>query len=404
MNLSFYSVFSSNLSAQETTISTIEEQLSSGVTVETPDQNPAAYQQASLDNDELSALTSENTTQANIKVQIGSVSTAYQQTQNQLNSIQSILEQALNGTTNSDNMQALAQQVNSIGQNILSVANQKSSNGSYLFGGSRGNIAPFQSSSNNQVVYMGDGGASEASITPDSTASTIANGEAFVSGMSGDGISEITAGSSNSGSAYILSEGVTNTAQAQAFQTGSSAISVTFSTDSSGKQIYTATSNGTTVGTGDVSSTGTTTMQLAGTQFQISGEPANGDSFTISPSRPQSVFDLVSNIYQTLNSSGTTSADQAQSRQQLNQDLLGIQQYQSSFEVAQAQNGVTLQAVESASTDNTDTSTSVQTDKNNEIGIDTPKLMASLDENMASIQAAMKSFSTMSSLSLFSYL
>jgi len=149
-----------------------------------------------------------------------------------------------------------------------------------------------------------------------------------------------------------------------------------------------------------------TTLQLGGVDYQLSGTPAAGDNFTISPSRPQSAFSLLQNIAATLASASGNGAtgQSAQITQQLNTDLTSLAQYQQSVTVAQAQNGATLQAVSNASTSDSTESTSVQNAVQTATAVNVPAAITSLDETETAIQAAMKAFGTAEGLSLFTYL
>ncbi len=403
MDLSFYSNFSSSLAAQEAQINVLQQQISTGLTVQTPDQNPAAYETGALGTDQVSRLANDNTTQASIQVQLGSANNAYSSMSSLLNNVQGIVEQALNGTTNSANMNALSSQVNSAAQQLLALGNTTAPNGTYLFGGSRGGVAPFQEDASGNVVYFGDGASSQASIGEGTTASTIANGTVFVSALQGDGTGAVTATSSNTGTGQIVPEGTVNAAAANAFQQGSSPITITFGTGST----YTATQGGSTIASGTLSTasgSSGTSVQVAGVDYNITGAPASGDSFTIAPARTQSVFTLLQNIVTALGSAGTTPAQVAQTNQILNQGLAGIAQYQQSVTTAQAQNGVTLQAITATGTGNTDESTEAQTNVSNATAVNTPVAIAALDQTMTALQAAMKTFGTVQNLSLFNYL
>jgi flagellar hook-associated protein 3 FlgL len=403
MDLSFYTNFNTSLAQQEAQINLLQQQISTGLTVQTPDQNPAAYQTAVLGNDQISALANDNTTQAAIQVQLGSVNDAYQSTTNLLDSVQSTVEEALNGTTSSLNLNALASQVLSAGQQLVAIGNTTSPNGTYLFGGSRGTVAPFQTNSSGSIVYFGDGGQSQASISTDVSASTIANGDVFVSGLTGDGIGAITAAVANTGSGQIIPQGTVNAPAANAFQAGSSPITLSF-TASGGVTSYTATQGGATLATGPLSASSATVVQLAGVDYQITGAPAAGDSFTIAPSRPQSAFALLKTIYTALATAGSTPAQVAQTNQVLNQSLASLAQYQQGVVTAQAQNGVTLEAVSNAGTGNINQSTQIQTNVQNATQVNTPVAIASLDQTLTALQAAMKTFGDVQNLSLFNYL
>jgi len=403
MDLSFYSNFSNSLVAQEAQINSLQQQISTGLAVQTPDQNPAAYETAALGTDQVSRLSNDNTTQASIQVQLGSANNAYSSMTNLLNNVQSIVEQALNGTTNSQNMNALAGQVNSAMQQMLAIGNTTAPNGTYLFGGSRGDLAPFQPDASGNIVYYGDGGSSQASIGETSTASTIANGTVFVSALQGDGVSSVTANGSNTGSGQIIPNGVISAATADAFQQGNSPITVTFGANNT----YTATQGGSTIASGTLNtgaSSNGTSVQLAGVDYSITGSPASGDSFTLAPARTQSIFSLLQNIHSALANAGSTSPQVAQTNQLLNQGLAGIAQYQQTVITAQAQNGVTLEALSNTGTGNNNQSTEAQTNVTNATAVNTPVAIASLDQTLSALQAAMKTFGTVQGLSLFNYI
>ncbi len=403
MDLSFYSNFSNSLAAQEAQINNLQQQISSGLSVQTPDQNPGAYESAALATDQVSRLANDNNTQASIQVQLGSANNAYSSMMGLLNNVQSIVEQALNGTTNSQNMNALAGQVNSALQQMVALGNTTAPNGTYLFGGSRGQLAPFQPNSSGNIVYYGDAASSQASIGEASTASTIANGTVFISALQGDGVGAVTASSANTGTGQVIPDGVVNATAADAFQQGNTPITITFSAGGS----YSATQGGSTIATGTLSTTpgsSGTSVQLAGVEYSITGSPSSGDSFSIAPARTQSVFSLLKTVYTALSTAGGTQAQVAQTSQVLNQSLAGITQYQQVVTSAQAQNGVTLEALANTGTGNNNQSTEAQTNINNATAVNTPVAIASLDQTMTALQAAMKTFGAVQGLSLFNYI
>ena len=94
----------------------------------------------------------------------------------------------------------------------------------------------------------------------------------------------------------------------------------------------------------------------------------------------------------------------AQTRQILNQSLGTLAQYQQSVTTAQAQNGVTLQALANASTGDTTQQTAAQNAVNSATAVNMPAAITTLEQTMTAMQAAMKSFASAQSLSLFSYL
>jgi flagellar hook-associated protein 3 FlgL len=136
----------------------------------------------------------------------------------------------------------------------------------------------------------------------------------------------------------------------------------------------------------------------------LTGTPAAGDSFTVAPSQSQSVFTLMQNITTTLQSAGSTPAAQAITLQSLNQDLSSLAQYQQTVTTAQAQTGVTLQSLNDTSSNNGTQETALQTSVENATAANMPAVLTSLNDNLTAVQAAMKAFSDVQSLSLFNYI
>ncbi|GAB0114419.1 flagellar hook-associated protein FlgL [Acidisoma sp. C75] len=401
MSASLFTNVAANISLQEAQINTLEQQIGTGYAVQSASQNPSAYETATVAQDQIASLSTDNATQATLHSKLGSISSTYSSVSTLYNSIQSVLEQALNGTTSAQDMQTLAKQVSSTGQQLLGLANSTAPDGTYLFGGSRNTILPFQANASGTIVYMGDSGQSSASITPDTTALTVADGSAFTNTLAGNGYSTITASATNTGTAAVAATGIAQGSAAVAFQAGSSAITLSFASGASGLT-YTASQNGATLSTGSVT-TGMT-LQLAGQDFQINGSPAAGDSFTISPSRPQTAFDLLSQISSTLSNVVDTPASKAQTAQALTGDLATLAQYQQSLLTAQAQNGVTLQAISNAGTSNSNQQTALQSAAQSAVAVDMPKAITQLNQTVTAMQAAEKAFSSVQSLSLFQYI
>lgn len=417
MDISFYNSFLTNLGTQENQVATLQQQISTGSTAQTAEQNPAAYETAALANDQIVQLGSDTTIQSTLQSQLGSATSAYSAMTSLFDNVQSILEQGLTGTTNSQNLSSLSQQVQSASQQLLSLGNTQLSNGNYLFGGSRSTISPFQVDSAGNVSYFGDSGQSQASIDAGATANTLVNGSVLTSAMQGDGTSYIAANQNNEGTGQISQEGLSNVTQADAFQASAltSAITINVTTNASGATTFTAEQNGAPVSfntssgpqssvTMNTSAGGKTNLNLLGMNFSVAGAPQSGDKFTISPARPQSAFQLLQTISSTLSASNTTPAQAAQTSQILGQSLAGIGQYQQAITLAQAQNGVTLQAVNNAQSNSNSQKIAAQTTISNATGVNMPAAITALNQTMTAIEASMKSFATAQSLSLFKYL
>lgn len=409
MDASFYNNFITGLAAQENQIATLQQQISTGSTATTAAQNPTAYETATLANDQISQLTDDATTQGNMQTQLGAATSAYSAMSSLLDNVQSVVLQGLNGTASAQNLNAIATQVQSASQQLLALGNTQAPNGSYLFGGSRGGVMPFQANSSGTINYYGDSAQSQATIGSGITANTLVNGSVFTSALAGDGTSVVSANSTNQGTGQILQQGIMNVQAAEAFQQSSTStpIVVTF-TVADGKTTYSASQvgNNTPLATGtlNTASGATTTLQVAGTNYAISGHPADGDTFSITPARPQSAFSLLQTITNDLNASRSTPAQVAKTNQSLNQALAGLSQYQQAVTTAQAQNGVTLQALNTAATTTSTQKNNAQAAITNATAVNMPAAITALNDTMTAVEASMKTFAEAQSLSLFKYL
>ncbi|WP_419759404.1 flagellar hook-associated protein FlgL [Acidisoma sp.] len=406
MSASLYTNFTASIASQDSLINTLEEEISTGYAVQTPEQNPAAFEVATIASDQISGLDNDSATQNSITTQLDSVTSTYSAVSTLYNNVQSIIEQSLNGATSPKELQTLSTQISSAAQQLLGLANTTAPDGNYLFGGTRTNLTPFQTDSAGNVVYLGDAGQSQSQVSPDTTSSSVANGEVFTSALAGDGYSTVSAGASNTGDGTLLSEGVLTPATAAAFQTGNAPITISFASSGVGNLTYTASQSGNTIATGNVppeAATGTT-IELAGQDFLLNGVPAAGDSFTISPSRPQTVFALLQNLAVTLGASAGSPSSDALTTQTINGDLSTLAQYQQALLVAQAQNGVTLQAISNAGRSDANQQTALAATVQNSIAVNQPVAITTLDETISAVEAAEKAFSAAQSLSLFKYL
>jgi len=147
------SLNNSTLSEQKLTA-----ELSSGLRVSSLSTDPVAAGQASLLNSSISQddsfVQTASTTQSMLQVTGSTLSNVV----TQLTSALSLAVSGNSGTANSSNLIAISQQLGSVRDQVISLANT-SYQGTYIFAGSQGNIQPFaldHSTSPSTVVYSGD--------------------------------------------------------------------------------------------------------------------------------------------------------------------------------------------------------------------------------------------------------
>lgn len=406
MDTSYFTTSGQSFTTQESQISALQQELASGNKVPTAAADPAAFVGAKADSSTIQEIGTLNASQVNIQADLGTGTSALGQAATALDHIQSIALQAINGTTNSQESQALGEQVSAGLQQLISLANTQSRNGNYVFAGTAKQTQPFVENAAGSVNYVGNDGLSSVAISPGVSINAALSGTVFTNAFSGNGYASVSASSGNTGSATVLATGVATASSATAFQQGSTPIGITFASSAGGNMTYTATAGSALVGSGMVNDANgaITTLTLKGVEFTVSGQPAAGDTFTIAPARPQSIFDVVKNIGATLSSQGSTPASRAQSRQALGNALGAIIQYQNQIAGVSAKAGVALQAIGTASTSNTLASTNAQNNASDLVSANEPQVITNLENRTSALQAAMKAFTVASQLSLFNYI
>lgn len=404
METTFYTNSAAAFTAQETQIQKLQAELSSGKSVNSASDGAAAYVGAARDNSAVVQLSAEQNSQTNILASLQVGTSTLSQVNTLLDQIQSVALQAVNATTSDLNFQALSDQVGQLGQQLLASANSRDPQGNFVFAGTAKGTEPFSQNGSGAVSYNGNEGLSNVEISPGITVNSALNGTVFMNGPSGNGFASVAAGSANTGTATMVATGVSNQASASSFQAGNVPIGLTFAS-AGGTTTYVATQGGTVIGSGPLSSSGHSTMlTLNGIQFKLAGTPAVGDTFTVTPSRPQSVFALVSSIQSALSSPGSTPAQMAQTRQILENGLGGLIQYQDRFSGESAKAGVIVKSVTQAAAADTSLSTTDQTNASTLVGANIPQTITQIEAQTAALQDALKSFSSVQQLSLFSFI
>jgi flagellar hook-associated protein 3 FlgL len=139
-------------------------------------------------------------------------------------------------------------------------------------------------------------------------------------------------------------------------------------------------------------------------QVSVSGAPANGDSFTLAPSTSQSIFTTIQNLISTLRTPATGTAAQAQLQNGLTAALSNIDQASDHVLTVRADAGAGLSELDSLASSNSDRSLQYDTTMSRLTDLDYNKALSDFARQQLSLQAAQKSFASISSLSLFNYL
>ncbi len=207
---SFYNSGVYGMEQQQTALFNTQQQLSSGLRVTTPSVDPVAAARAlevgqsnsintQYQTNQSAALSRMNLNETNL----ASVTTLIQNVQ-----VQAV--NAGNFSLNTSDRQAIAAQLNSLQQQLVSLANSTDGAGNYLFSGSMAGTKPFIQTASG-VQYVGDQGQQSIQITSSRQVPVSLSGaDIFQNIKTGNGSFATSAASGNTGTGVIDSGVVTD--------------------------------------------------------------------------------------------------------------------------------------------------------------------------------------------------
>jgi flagellar hook-associated protein 3 FlgL len=386
--------FLTALNQLESSISTTQNGISTGLAFTTASENPvgaglvAGYNQV---------LAQSQQYTSNGQSATGSLNTedsALTQLQSQLQSLRDLALEANNATESPSDLSAIATQVQQIQGSILSLANTQDGEGNYIFAGYSTQTQPFAQTASG-ATYSGDQGQRQVQIGAGQTVVVGDNGDLLFNQVkNGNGTFDVTAASTNTGSGIIGATAVTDPA---------SYVAGAYSINFTAPNAYQVVSSGGTVVTSGTYTSGQA-ITFAGMQVTLSGAPAAGDSFAVAPSTDQSVFTTVQNLANALQQSTATPAGQAQLNNSIVSAINGIDQALNQTQTVQTSVGARLNTITTAQAVATTQQTQLQQSISNIQSLDYASAVTNLDSQSTTLSAAMEAFTQTQGLSLFKYL
>jgi flagellar hook-associated protein 3 FlgL len=228
--------------------------------------------------------------------------------------------------------------------------------------------------SENQSLSMGDTGAT-----------------AFMNIPAGNGTFVTAAGAANTGTAAISPGTV---------QDPSKWVPDTYTLSFSDPTTYQVTdSGGNVVGSGSYKDGDT--ISFNGTQVTVSGNPAAGDTFTISPAGKQSAFGALSNLITTLNS---TTLNNGQLATQISAAIQQINNSITNFSNVSASVGARLNSITTEQSAAATNQTNLKINIGDITNTDYTAATTQLSTEELALQAAQESYASIAKLSLFQFL
>lgn len=407
----FYANSTNGMNQQQNALLNTQLQLSSGLQINTPADNPGGAAQVinltQANNMNTQYLANISNAQNQMSLSAGIL----QNVTTLMQSIQSTVISANNSTLNNSNRQTLATTLQQQFNQLLTLANSQDGQGNYLFSGTMANTKPFVVTPSG-VQYQGNSGQQLAQVATAQSLVTNANGaDLFMRVKNGNGLFATAAGTSNAGTASISSGGA-SVPPPTSLQAGNH-YTLTF-TVTGGVTTYSVTGTDATgaalPATGlpapNQTYTSGQTITFNGIQFSIQGNPANGDNFQIAPSTNVSTFQTLQNVINLLNTpitAGNTASNSAYT-QQLQTAEGNLSQSLNAVINGSVALGTNLSAMTNLTSTENNLGVQYQSTISQIQDVNYTSAISQLSQEKMSLQAAMQSFTAISSLSLFNYL
>ncbi|SOE48012.1 flagellar hook-associated protein 3 FlgL [Burkholderia sp. D7] len=422
MRISTFEYFTSGVSTmnnQQASLSNLYAEISSGKSLQTAADNPLGAAQAVALTAQAANLAQYSTNQSSALTSLQQEDSTLTSVTNVMQSIQSLVVNAGNGTLNDTDRSALATQLQGYRSTLMTLANTTDANGNYIFAGFQGGSKPFTDNpSGVGATYAGGPGQRQVQISDTRTINVADPGSAIFQSVSSNESAPVSSGSAaNTGSGTIGPVSVTNSSD----PANSSTYTITFGTTTTGTPPTTSTVSSYSV-TALNPATGTTTtvtpptpytagdnITLGSQTVAISGTPASGDTFTVAPANTGNVSDT--DIFTTLDSlvnalkqpADSTSA-QATLQNALTTAGTKVSNTYNNVLTTQTAVGGREQEVTATQTAMQTTSTQTASNLSDLVSVNLPAAISQYEMTQTSLQAAQQAFAQIQKMSLFNYL
>lgn len=413
MRVSTGMIFNSSVSSmnQQTAAQLkLTQQISSGLRITTPADDPVAATQV-LQVQQARDINSQYATNlSNAKSALGLEDAQLASVTDLLTRIKELSVEAGNSTYSDANRAAIAVELRSDFGQLMNIANATDGTGQYLFSGYKGSTQPFSGTVDgllaapaSDVAYLGDDGQRTLGVAASSqVAVSDAGSDVFMRIPAGNGYFTTAYAAGNTGTGVIDPGTVTDPAAWAA--TPNKPLTVTFAV-AAGVTTYNVTNSvGTSLATGTYTTSTAITLPAQGISFTVAGAPANGDSFTIQASSSKSLFRSLADLIGILETPLIDDATKAKYQTDLGGAQADLNQATDNILKVRTAVGSRLSEVKSLTNLNGDLDLQYAQTLSDLRDLDYTKAISDLTQSQTNLEAAQKSFAVVSRLSLFNYI
>ena len=400
---SIYNNATSQLNTLQSALARTQNQLSTNSRILTPADDPVASARA-LEVSQSKEMNSQfATNRASARSSLAMVEGALQNAGDLLQDIQQLTVNAGNGAMQPQDREALATELEGRLEDLLGVSNMTDGAGGYLFSGYMATTQPFTRTPGG-AAYQGDQGQRQLQVGASRKIPLSASGSAvFENNPTGNGVFQTQADKANKGAAIISSGAVVDRQQANLGNSykltftvaGTPAVTTYTVVDASGAAVP---------GHDNQTYEPGKTISFGGLSFDIKGEPADADVFTVEPSKKQSIFNTVTDLIAALRAPSDGSTGKAALTNGLNTALDNLKSAHDNVLTVQASVGAHMKELDYLDSAGDDLDVQYAATLGDLQDLDMVKAISDFSMQQTTLQAAQMSFKTMSGLSLFNYL
>lgn len=315
-----------------------------------------------------------------------------------LQRVRELAVQANNAPLSNSDRASIAQEVRQRLNELLSLSNTKDGNNEYLFAGYQGLTQAFTPNAAGSFDYNGDEGQRYLQIGSNRQVAVGDSGTSvFRTIRNGNGIFTTQENAANTGTGIIDPGTVNGTFVPDTYTL---AFIQVLPTD---PVTYTVTG----VASGLVASgtyTSGSSISFNGVQTSVTGTPANGDNFSVTPSANQDIFTTVQNFARGLETAISTPAGQAHFNNTMNRTLIDLDRSLDNVIDIRTRVGSRLNAIDSQKDFNDSFKLQLQETLSNLQDLDYAEAVSRLNLQITGLQAAQQAFVKIQGLSLFNFL
>ena len=367
-------------------------QMVSGKKILKPSDDPLASLQIMGMNDDLAKLDQYQKNITAVQLSLSAEETVLNDTTDTLQRLRDLTLSAGNDGMTQEDLDAIAQEVDHLIEQLADMANTQSAGGEYLFGGTKGDTAPVIKDASGNWVYVGGDSSREIPISDNRTiAQGDTAGDIFFSVENSNGVWAEPA-DGNGGDGRIGTGKISDAALFEA----NAPLEIVF--DDPASTFSVMNKDGDPIATGLPYAEGET-VEVGGVSIELYGQPAAGDSFTIEATDEKDIFSSLDRL-----SDALKSGDSAYLNDVLGVSLDNIDGAMNSVGSALTSVGTRMNTLEMAQSANEESVTMTKSMKGSLENIDFAEAVTQLTMEFTALQATQQSYAKVNKLSLFNYI